>query len=99
MCEMAQKREKYVFVRHECYFTTDTFWLKSNMCIYFWMKEFHLLRVQVEFIMEYLSAINILFEQNNSFCWGSVLIQLVSFLLKLSICFTDLLSYWPKNNN
>lgn len=25
MCEMAQKREKYGFVQHECYFSTATF--------------------------------------------------------------------------
>lgn len=51
-------------------------------CVYIFLNEklFHLLGVQNEFIATYLSDINVLSEQSNSFCGEAVFTELVSLL-------------------
>lgn len=95
---MGQKREKYGFVWRESSFTTARFLLDSNMCVYFWMT-FPTTQCSVWVYYEILKSS----EQNNSFCVGSMLIWLLSSLLKLSIVwkihFTDLLSQLAKTQS
>lgn len=56
-------------------------------CAYiFEWKIFQLLSVQDEFIMKYVTAINVLFEQNKSFCGGSMFIRIVPLLLNCPSC-------------
>lgn len=95
MCEVPQKRQKYHFVQYECYFTTARFWFNSNVCIYFWMKDFSSYLV---FKMDLLWNIQVplmflvLFEQNNSFCGNNVhLIHFITLkIVMLMVYFIDI---------